>query len=80
MHRVPVSVFIVTGALLINCLLAIGGGPDWLMRMLSLAGPFLIFWMVMDVLTDRTAPVRDLDDDEEWGYVDRPDLRPRRQR
>ena len=77
MHRVPMSVLIVTGALLINCLLAIGGGPEWVWG-ISLAGPFLILWMVMDVLADRTTPVRELGPDEEWEYADRPDLRPRR--
>jgi len=78
MRGVPKSVVIVTGALLINGLLAIGRGPEWVMWGISLAGPFLILWMVMDVLTDRSAPVRELGDDEEWGYADRPDLRPPR--
>jgi hypothetical protein len=78
MNQVPVSVLVVTGALLVNCLLATRGGAEWVMGLLSLTGPFLILWMVMDVLTDRTAPPRDLGDDE-WGYVDRPDLRPGRQ-
>lgn len=76
MRTLPTSVPIVTGALVINCLLAACGGPLWAAAVISLAGPFLIVWMVMDVLTNRAVVVRDLNDDQ-WGYQDRPDLHPR---
>jgi threonine/homoserine/homoserine lactone efflux protein len=69
---------VVTGLLLIQCVLAVGARPLWLISLLSLAGPFLIVWMVWDVLTDRRVACRELADDEEWGYADRPDLRPGR--
>jgi len=78
MSSLPVSVLIVTAALFLNCLLVIAGGPYWMIAAISLAGPFLILWMVMHVLTDRRGTTRMLADGEEWGYQDRPDLRPGR--
>jgi len=76
MGTIPKSVFIVTMLLVVNTVLATREGPLWLIQTISLAGPLLIVWMVVDVLRDRSVPVRDLEPGEEWGYQDRPDLRP----
>ncbi len=38
--------------------------------------PFLVIWMVFSVLKDKSHPVYELEDGAEWGYADRPDLRP----
>ena len=78
MRGVPISVLVVSAVLLINAALAGAGGPFWLVAVISLAGPFLVLWMVMNVLTDTSLPPRQLDEGEEWGYQDRPDLRPGR--
>jgi hypothetical protein len=78
MRTVPISVLVVSALLLVNAVLAGAGGPFWLIAVISMAGPLLVLWMVGDVLTDRSVPVRHLDNDEEWGYQDRTDLRPRR--
>ena len=76
MSRVPWPVFVVTLLLIINCGLSVAGGPLWLMTTISAAGPFLILWMVIHTLRTAAPDVRDLGPNEDWGYQDRPDLRP----
>jgi hypothetical protein len=77
MPPLPASVWIVTGALIAQSILAVADGATQAVVLLALAGPILTLWMVWAVLTDRRAPPRDLAAGEEWGYSDRPDLRPR---
>ncbi len=77
MRSIPISALIVSLALIINMLLAFMNGPDWAVWAMFLAGPFLMVWMVLHVLRDPF-PYRELEDREEWGYLDRPDLRPAR--
>jgi hypothetical protein len=76
MRTIPISVLIVSSALLVNVLLSIFEGPSWAVISMFVAGPFLMVWMVLHVLRDDSVEVRDLENDEEWGYQDRPDLRP----
>lgn len=38
--------------------------------------PFLVIWMVVSVLKDKSHPMPELEAGDEWGYADRPDLRP----
>lgn len=38
--------------------------------------PFLVIWMVVSVLKDRSVQVPELEGDEQWGYQDRRDIRP----
>ncbi|MCS7037607.1 MAG: hypothetical protein RMJ33_08735 [Saprospiraceae bacterium] len=45
----------------------------WIFFSLS---PFLVIWMVVSVLKDRRHPMPELESGDEWGYADRPDLRP----
>lgn len=38
--------------------------------------PFLVIWMVVSVLKDTSQEVSELQSGEEWGYYDRPDIKP----
>ncbi|MBX2978244.1 MAG: hypothetical protein KF905_03025 [Flavobacteriales bacterium] len=76
MRPVPVAVHAATGVLLVNMLIAAVGGPGWLIGILFLAGPVLVVAMVWSVLKDRTVPMDELAEGQEWGYQDRRDLRP----
>lgn len=76
MRPVPRSVPVVTAVALLNCLAALLPTPHWALGLLFLGGPLLVIWLVWQVLTDDRAAVRDLDDQDQWGYQDRPDLRP----
>jgi hypothetical protein len=42
--------------------------------MLFAAAPFLMGWMVWTVLQDRSLRMKDLGEEQEWGYQDRSDL------
>lgn len=76
MRPVPPSVHAASLVLLINMAIGLLGGPSWLIGVLFLGGPVLVLWMVWQVLHDKSVPVRDLEAQEDWGYQDRPDLRP----
>ncbi|HMQ76309.1 MAG TPA: hypothetical protein PKE21_06940 [Flavobacteriales bacterium] len=76
MDRLPPAVHATTAALCLNIALALFGGPAWLIGGMLLAGPGLVLWLVWSVLRDRSVPVRDLGAREQWGYQDRPDIRP----
>lgn len=76
MRNLPRSVHITTFVLLINMVIGLVGGPFWMIGGLFLAGPVLVLWMVWQVLHDKTLPMRDLEPGEQWGYQDRPELRP----
>jgi hypothetical protein len=76
MRQIPTPVLIVTSLLLISTVLAGLGALPWLVQFISLLGPLLVLWMVLHVLKDTSVEIRDLGEDEHWGYQDRPDLRP----
>lgn len=76
MRPLPSAVHIVTGVLLINMLVALMDLPLWVYFMLFAAAPFLMVWLAWTVLGDRSVPMRDLQDDDEWGYQDRTDIAP----
>lgn len=76
MNTLPRSVPVVTGAAALNVIVALTAAPEWVIGTLFVSGPALVLWMVWQVLTDRSAPVRELEGEEQWGYQDRPDLRP----
>ncbi len=78
MRPVPVSVHVASLVLLINMAIGLWGGPPWLIGGLFISGPALVIWMVWQVLNDHSVPMRDLEGDEQWGYQDKPDLRPER--
>lgn len=72
----PSSVHVVSSVLLLNMAIALFGASGWLIGTLLVSGPFLMVWMVWQVLRDQSLPMRDLEAGETWGYQDRPDLRP----
>lgn len=77
MRSLPSSVHVVTSVLLLNMAVGLTGGPPWLIGSLLLSTPFLVIWMVVQVLKDGGAQINDLPAGDHWGYQDRPDLRPR---
>lgn len=77
MSNVPWPVLLVTLLLVLNTGLASLGLLPGMVHAVSSAGLLLVPWMVIRVLRDTSTSVRDLGDDE-WGYQDRPDLRPGR--
>jgi membrane protein implicated in regulation of membrane protease activity len=76
MRPLPSAVHIVTGVLLLNMLVALMDLPLWVYFLLFAAAPFLMIWLAWTVLRDRSVPVRDLQDGDEWGYQDRRDIAP----
>jgi hypothetical protein len=76
MRTLPIAVPVVTLVLLFNMLVALLELPSWLYFSLFLLAPLLVVWMVYSVLQDRSAPMRELQGDAEWGYRDRPDIAP----
>lgn len=76
MRPVPHSVHITTLVLLVNMVIGLVGGAAWMIGGLFIAGPVLVLWMVWQVLHDDSLPMRDLENNEQWGYQDRPGLRP----
>lgn len=77
MRPLPSAVHIVTDVLLLNMLVAVMDLPAWVYATLFAAAPFLMIWLAWSVLRDRSVPMHDLQDGDEWGYQDRKDLRPR---
>jgi membrane protein implicated in regulation of membrane protease activity len=76
MRPLPSAVHIVTGVLLLNMLVALMDLPLWVYFLLFAAAPFLMIWLAWTVLRDRSVPMRDLQDGDEWGYQDRRDIAP----
>jgi membrane protein implicated in regulation of membrane protease activity len=76
MRPLPSAVHIVTGVLLLNMLVAVMDLPVWVYFILFAAAPFLMVWLAWTVLRDRSVPMRDLKDGDEWGYQDRSDIAP----
>jgi len=76
MRPLPSAVHIVTGVLLLNMLVALMDLPLWVYFLLFAAAPFLMIWLAWTVLRDRSVPMRDLQDGDEWGYQDRTDIAP----
>jgi hypothetical protein len=76
MRALPYSIWIVSSVLLINVFISFANTPDWLVLFMLLAAPFLMVWMVLHVLRDEQVKMQDLPEGDEWGYRDRPDLRP----
>lgn len=76
MRPVPTSVHAATLVILTNMAIGLLGGPQWLIGVLFITGPVLMLLMVWQVLQDKSLPMRDLEEDEDWGYQDLPDLRP----
>lgn len=78
MVKAPTAVCLVTLALALETALAGAGVLLGVVQGLALTGLLLVPWMVIVVLRDTSVQIRDLEPGEEWGYQDRPDLRPGR--
>jgi hypothetical protein len=76
MRPVPPAVHVTSLVLLINMAIGLFGGPAWLIGGLFITGPILVVWMVYSVLKDSSLAMRDLGEGDEWGYHDRPEIRP----
>lgn len=68
------AVSFVTTLLVLNWLLASLGVAAWWVVGVSFAGPVLVTWMVVSVLREPWR-ARELGE-QDWGYADRPDVRP----
>jgi hypothetical protein len=66
------AVSIVTAVLLAYTLLGVVNAPFRLMAFIFTLSPFLVVWMVWNVLSDSSRKAPELADGEEWGYADRP--------
>ena len=64
-------VFVVTGLLLVNCILIFFSDAITIINIISLIGPVLIMWMVYCVLRFGNYKGPELKDEEEWGYADK---------
>jgi hypothetical protein len=78
MQPIPYPVWVVTALLFFSATLSGAGVLPGVVQLISLLGPGLVIWMVIHVLKDKSVRLRDLEEGEEWGYQDRPDLRPAR--
>jgi hypothetical protein len=47
-----------------------------LTMIIFMVSPLLVIWMAVSILMDRLEKVPELKDEEQWGYLDRPDLKP----
>lgn len=75
MRPLPASVHVATGMALVNAAMVSLRPSDGVIITLFTICPLIVVWMVWQVLRDRSVPVRDLKQGEEWGYQDRPGLR-----
>ena len=66
--------FVVTGVLLVNMLVAVLDLPIWVHLALFAASTCLMLWLVWTVLQDQGRSMKEFPDQQEWGYQDRSDL------
>ena len=70
-QKMPVSVFIVTGFLIVYVMVMMTPAAESVGRSMFIASPFLVIWMVISVLRSKRFTGKDLEDGEEWGYADK---------
>ena len=66
-----VPVLAVSGLLAVNCYLIFYHPDTAIINIISLAGPFLIIWMVYSVLKFGKYKGPALEEEQEWGYADK---------
>ncbi len=76
MRPLPASVHVATGMALVNAAMVLLRPSEWVVITLFTVCPLIVIWMVWQVLRDKSVPVPDLEQGEEWGYQDKPGLRP----
>lgn len=52
-------------------LFALQAGFTWILLLFSFS-PVVMVWLTLGVLKDPSVKVKDLEEEEEWGYADRP--------
>jgi ABC-type polysaccharide/polyol phosphate export permease len=50
--------------------------PITLLTIFIVCAPLIVIWMAAFVMTEPSVKVRDLKEGEDWGYDDRPDIKP----
>ena len=65
------AVAVVTAVLVVYTLLGAVDAPYRLIALIFTLSPFLMVWMVWNVLADDSHKVAELAEGEEWGYADR---------
>jgi hypothetical protein len=67
-----ISTSLVTAYLLIYNALFFTGASFNILAAMFILSPFLVIWMAMTILMDKKYEVKELEEDEEWGYADKP--------
>jgi hypothetical protein len=67
-----ISTSLVTAYLLIYNALFFTGASFNVLAAMFILSPFLVIWMAMTILMDKKYEVKELEEDEEWGYADKP--------
>ena len=71
MFRNPIfSTIIVTSFLVVYQVLCVLGIASAITFTIFFISPLLIIWMVLSILKDKKTNVRELKEEEEWGYND----------
>ena len=78
MTTAPRAIALVTFMLIVNTVVASAGVLPSVVHLISASGLLVVPWMVVVVLRDTSVRIRELEPGQEWGYQDRPDLRPGR--
>ena len=72
MKKSILSTIIVSSYLVLyHTIFQLNGFSDLVISMF-IAAPFLMGWMVVSILRDTSVAVRELSENEEWGYQDKP--------
>lgn len=68
---VYVTIFASVYLLVYIILFALDANFSWILFLFSFS-PLVMVWLTLSVLSDHSAQVQDLEEEEEWGYADRP--------
>lgn len=68
---VYVALFATVYLLVYIVLFALDISFNWILLLFSLS-PLVLVWLTLSVLSDHSVHVQDLEEEEEWGYADRP--------
>jgi len=70
-RRIPGPVFLVTALLVLYTILISMKAPLEITGPLFFLSPFFMTWMVVSILKWKAGNVKELAEDQEWGYGDR---------
>lgn len=69
--RIPFAVYAATALLVIYSVLIFLDVPLRITGFVFFISPFFLVWMIISVLKDKDYPVKELEENEEWGYGDK---------